>query len=174
MCKCFSSLWLICIIISLESVSWLALCFCHNTHMLLQKVLYLLLPPLTRLLPLVIKEQHPAHLQPINELLSTDRPGQAAFTQLTAEKMWIYNPATTKITATINYFYYICCSCNYWWGPWGKYKLLSSLLYVQNVQFPHVWILSDPTFAGGFIKTKWTQECLTCKAKCDAVILQCW
>lgn len=41
----------------LESVSWLAPCFCHNTYVL---------PPLTSLLWLVIREQRPAQQGTIN------------------------------------------------------------------------------------------------------------
>lgn len=77
------SLWLVGIIISLESVSWLALCFCHNTRMLLAEVaVYLLLLPLTRLSPLVIKKQHSAH-QAADQWAAEYRQAQTGCTHTT-------------------------------------------------------------------------------------------
>lgn len=90
----------------LESVSWLALCFCHNTRMLQQKAPQTMLPPLTRLSRLAIKgatlrlsgdDQWAAQAA----APSTDRPGQAAVTHRDTSAhsrvIWSYSRGPTTV-----------------------------------------------------------------------------
>lgn len=105
LCKCFCSC---CIFISWECFL-LALCFCHNTHMLLQE--FVLLPPLTRLLWLVIKEKHSTYrglTGPDRLHTHTERERLQVIAEGSEHNMYITAAAnaTTNSTSTLSATYY--------------------------------------------------------------------